>query len=96
MSFGVAKPTGALSKLTLRSTAPAAGHAHHATHVSTEAIALAAVGAAIVLACLAWGAARLFTFEPRWTLSFRHAFAEARFRVSATWAELSDWARLGR
>ncbi len=96
MSFRVSPATGILSELTPRSAALAAGHARHATHISTGAIVLAAIGAAIVLACLAWGAARLSTFEPRWTLSFRHAFAEARFRASATWAELSDWARLGR
>jgi hypothetical protein len=28
-------------------------------------------------------------------LSLRHAMAEAGFRASATWAEFSDWVRLG-
>jgi hypothetical protein len=91
MGSAVAEPTYAetLATLTLRSAS------HHATHVSGEAIALAAVGAAVVLACLAWALARTFAFEPRWTLSLRHAVAEAGFRASATWAEFSDWARLG-
>jgi hypothetical protein len=34
-------------------------------------------------------------FEPHWLLSLRHAMAEAGFRLSATWAEFSDWVRLG-
>ncbi|HTU79981.1 MAG TPA: hypothetical protein VMF09_14595 [Solirubrobacteraceae bacterium] len=91
----MAQPTTTLSTLTLRGT-PAATHAHHATHVSGEAIALAAVGAVILLVCLAWALARALAFEPRWTLSLRHALAEASFRTAATWAEFGDWARLGR
>jgi hypothetical protein len=69
---------------------------HQATHVSGAAVALAVIGALVVLACLAWAVSRLLTFEPRWLLSLRHAGAEAGFRASATWAEFSDWVRLGR
>jgi len=69
---------------------------HQAAHASGEAIALAVIGALVVLACLIWGVSRLLTFEPRWLLSLRHAGAEAGFRASATWAEFSDWLRLGR
>jgi hypothetical protein len=94
--LGMAEPTSTIAKLTLRSAAPSAAHAHQATHLSGETIALAALGALVVLACLAWALARSLAFEPRWTLSARHAIAEAGFRASATWAELSDWARLGR
>ncbi len=96
MSIAVAERTGTLSSLTLRSAPPAAAHAHQGTHLSGDAVALAAVGALVVLACLAWGLARMLAFEPHWTLSLRHAMAEASFRASATWAEFSDWARLGR
>ncbi|MGA2452692.1 MAG: hypothetical protein ABSG93_04165 [Solirubrobacteraceae bacterium] len=74
-------------------------HAQHLAHtggLSTGDIAIAAVAALVALLCLAWGVARLLTFEPHWTLSLRHALAEAGFRASATWAEFSDWARLGR
>jgi hypothetical protein len=63
---------------------------------SNAAIAIAALAALVALACLAWGVSRVLTFEPRWTLSLRHAMAEASFRASATWSEFSDWARLGR
>jgi hypothetical protein len=68
---------------------------HHPTHVSTEAIVLAAIAALAVLACAAWAFARSRAYEPQWMLSLSHAMAEAGFRVSATWAEFWDWARLG-
>jgi cobalamin biosynthesis Mg chelatase CobN len=64
--------------------------------VSTAAIALAAVAALLALACAAWAVARWQAYEPRWTVSLRHAMAEAGFRASATWAEFTDWVRLGR
>jgi hypothetical protein len=96
MSFGVIEPSNTISGLALRSVTLATASAHGATHVSHEAIALAAAGALVVLACLVWALARVVALEPRWTLSARHAIAEAGFRASATWAEFSDWVRLGR
>jgi hypothetical protein len=71
-------------------------HLTHAHGLSTLDIAIAAVAAIVALSCIVWALARMLTFEPRWTLSLRHAMAEAGFRASATWAEFSDWARLGR
>ncbi len=65
-------------------------------HVSTEAIVLAAIAALLLLACAAWAFARSRAYEPHWLVSLRHAMAEAGFRTSATWAEFTDWARLGR
>jgi hypothetical protein len=56
---------------------------------------IAAAGASLALACAAWGLARRRAVEPHWWLSFQHAMAEARYRASATWAEFTDWARLG-
>lgn len=73
-----------------------AQHLAHATHgLSTQGIVIAAAAALVALMVIVWAAARLLTFEPRWTLSMRHAMAEAGFRASAMWAEFSDWARLG-
>jgi hypothetical protein len=77
-------------------TQTAAQHLSHTGGLSTDAAAIAAVAAVVALLCVAWGVARVLTFEPHWTLSLRHALAEAGFRASATWAEFSDWARLGR
>ena len=96
MSFGMSEPANTISALTLRSIPLAAASGHHATRMSSEAIAIAAVGALVVLACLGWALARAAAFEPHWTLSARHAIAEAGFRASATLAEFSDWVRLGR
>ncbi len=75
---------------------PALQHAAHAGGLSTEGIVIAAVAALVALACLAWALTRMLAFEPHWTLSLRHAVAEAGFRASATWEEFGDWARLGR
>ncbi len=82
--------------LTLQGNSLTLAHPHQATHASSEAIAIAAIAALVVLACLGWGVARMLAFEPRWVASLRHATAEAGFRASATWAEFSDWIRLGR
>jgi hypothetical protein len=49
-----------------------------------------------VLLCLAWAIARAQAYEPHWARSLRHSLAEGGFRASATWAEFSDWARLGK
>ena len=70
--------------------------ARHTTSLSTGAIVIAVLAALLVVGCLAWAVARRRALEPRWTLSFRHAMAEAGFRASATWAEFTDWLRLGR
>jgi cobalamin biosynthesis Mg chelatase CobN len=63
--------------------------------ISTGAIVIAVLAALLILACGAWAVARHSAFEPYWLLSLRHAMAEAGFRVSATWAEFTDWLRLG-
>jgi hypothetical protein len=75
---------------------PLAHTAKHSESLSTAAIAAVIVAAVLVLACIAWALARRRAFEPHWLLSLRHAMAEAGFRLSATWAEFADWARLGR
>ncbi len=75
---------------------PVRAHASRPVHISTEAIVLAAIAALLLLACAIWAFARSRAYEPHWLLSLRHAMAEAGFRMSATWAEFSDWVRLGR
>ena len=64
--------------------------------LSTGAIVAAALAALLILLCLVWGAARWWAYEPRWSVSLRHSLAEASWRLSASWDEFSDWARLGR
>jgi hypothetical protein len=72
-----------------------AGSSQHSSTLSTGAIVAVIVAAVLVLACIAWALARRRAFEPHWLLSLRHAMAEAGFRASATWAEFTDWVRLG-
>jgi hypothetical protein len=86
--FALAAPAQALS-------ATAHGSSHGGK-LSTAAIVLAAVAALLVIGAAAWGVARVAAYKPRWTVSARHALAEAGFRASSTWAEFTDWVRLGR
>jgi hypothetical protein len=64
--------------------------------LSTGALVAAVVAALLIVACLVWAAARWWAYEPRWRVSLRHCIAEASWRLSGTWEEFSDWARLGR
>jgi hypothetical protein len=66
------------------------------SRLSTGALALAILAGLLALGCAVWVLARWLVFEPRWTLSLMHSLDEASFRASSTWAELADWARLGR
>jgi hypothetical protein len=76
------------------------GVAHKAapksTRLSTLALALAVLGALLALGCIVWVLSRWLALEPRWTISLMHSLREASYRGSATWAEFSDWARIGR
>jgi len=74
----------------------AARHTTHTTKLSTWALVAAALAALLIVVCLVWGAARWWAYEPRWTVSLRHALAEAGWRLSGTWEEFADWVRLGR
>jgi hypothetical protein len=67
----------------------------HATRLSTGALALAILAAVLALGCLVWVLGRWLALEPRWTVSLMHSLSEAGFRTSATWAEFTDWLRLG-
>ena len=99
-------PTSTVPSTTTPTTiAPAGGSttvvgvAHKAspshTRLSTGALALAVLGALLILGCLTWAIGRWLALEPRWTISFMHSLREASYRASATWAEFGDWARLG-
>jgi hypothetical protein len=63
--------------------------------LSAGALALAILGALLVLGCIVWALGRWLALEPRWTISLTHSLREAAYRASETWAEFSDWARLG-
>jgi hypothetical protein len=90
-----ATPLAGTRTTTITAAAPPAAR-KSATSTSTAAIVLAAIAALLALASLAWAIARWQAFEPHWVLSMRHATSEAGYRASATWAEFTDWVRLGR
>jgi hypothetical protein len=84
--------TSATSARTGAARAPKGG----GKRISTGAALGAVLAALLALGAAGWALARSRAYEPSWVLSLGHSLAEARFRVSATLAELSDWARLGR
>jgi hypothetical protein len=73
------------------------GHkpASKGTHLSAGALALAILGALLALGAIVWALARWLALEPRWTVSLMYSLREASSRASATWAEFTDWVRLG-
>jgi cobalamin biosynthesis Mg chelatase CobN len=96
----VTVPTTTPSGGATKTTTTVVGVAHKTspsnTRLSTGALALAILGALLALACIVWVLARWLALEPRWTISLMHSLREASYRGSATWAEFTDWARLGR
>lgn len=59
-------------------------------------VGLAALLAMALVAGLLWALARFGPWEPTWALRLRHATGEAGWRAGATWADFTDWLRLGR
>jgi hypothetical protein len=90
-----ATPLAGTRTTTVTAGAPPAAR-KSTTSTSAAAIVLAAIAALLALASLLWAVARWQAFEPHWILSMRHATSEAGYRASATWAEFTDWVRLGR
>jgi hypothetical protein len=59
-------------------------------------LALALLAGIFALGGLTIGLFRWRAWEPAWTNRFRHAAGEAGWRASSTWAEFTDFVRLGR
>jgi len=57
------------------------------------ALVLAALLIAVAIVLVLW---QLRGWDPRWLRRWRHATAEAGWRVSLGWAEFRDFVRLGR
>ena len=77
----------------LRDAAPATGSEASILRV---VIPLAIVLVLMAMAALWWSLTTWRGLEPRWLLGVRHAWSEAGYRASGTWAEFTDWVRLGR
>jgi len=59
-------------------------------------VLLAILAGLLALGALAFALVRWFAWEPTWSVRFRHAAGEAGWRASSTFAEFSDFVRLGR
>jgi hypothetical protein len=71
-------------------------HRRSSTKLSRGAIVAAVLAGLLVLLVAVWALVRWLAIEPAWARSLSYSLEEAGFRASATWAELLDWARLGR
>jgi hypothetical protein len=74
--------------------------ASHTTDIVPETpfpmLALAILLGVLALCTVSFGAVRWFAWEPRWAVRLRHAAGEAGWRASSTWADFTDYVRLGR
>jgi hypothetical protein len=84
------------SNSTFVNNTAAASHAAGASSAPAPVIALAIVLVLMAMAALWWSLTTWRGLEPRWLLGARHAWSEAGYRASGTWAEFTDWVRLGR
>ena len=57
---------------------------------------MAAIAAAFVVMALIGGVFRLGGWDPVWLTGWRHAWAEAGYRLGGTWSEFVDWLRPDR
>lgn len=64
--------------------------------VAWETIAIVALGALLLFVLLVLVLWRVRGWDPRWLQRWRHATAEAGWRLSLGWAEFRDFVRLGR
>ena len=69
---------------------------HHGGGTPVGVIIVAALAALLVLACVAWGAARWAGREPRWWSHARESLTEVGWHAQASWSDFADWLRLGR
>ena len=64
--------------------------------VAWETIAVAVLGALLLFVLIVLVLWRVRGWDPRWLQRWRHAMAEAGWRLSLGWAEFRDFVRIGR
>jgi hypothetical protein len=67
-----------------------------ATDAPFPMLLLAILAGLLALALATFGVVRWFAWEPAWAVRLRHAAGEAGWRASSTFAEFTDFVRLGR
>jgi hypothetical protein len=92
-----APATPAPAPATSTQAAPAAGQQGKGGHGDRAAlVALIVLGALVLLVALIWAVARWQGLEPPWWPRVRHSLQELGWRASNTWADFTDWVRIGR
>lgn len=92
-----AQPTAAPEIVAIRDAITvAAGTTDPATDAPFPVLALAILAGLFALSGLVVALARWRGWEPGWADDLRHAAGEAGWRASSTWAEFTDFVRLGR
>lgn len=83
---------------TSRPSAPLPASVTAATDAGVPApiLAMAAVGILLALVAGLGAFARSFGWDPQWAAAWRHAWAEASYRVGGGLEEFADWWRSGR
>ena len=76
--------------------APAADASGDSGGVAWETIAVIALGAVLLFVLIVLLLWRVRGWDPRWLQRWRHATAEAGWRLSLGWSEFRDFVRLGR
>lgn len=76
--------------------APAAEASGDSGGVAWETIAVIALGGLLLFVLIVLLLWRVRGWDPRWLQRWRHATAEAGWRLSLGWAEFRDFVRLGR
>jgi hypothetical protein len=91
-STGATGPTGAKTVVAVTDESTTGG-SNDDTGLLIGAIVLGAILLAALVMFLLW---RVRGWDPRWRRRWRHANAEAAWRLSLGWAEFRDFMRLGR
>lgn len=91
-----AQPTPAPAVAAGDPIAVAARTTDPATGAPFPVLALAILAGLFALSGLVVALARWRGWQPAWADDFRHAAGEAGWRASSTWAEFTDFVRLGR
>jgi hypothetical protein len=91
-----AQPIAAPAVTATDAIAAAARTTDPATDTPFPVLALALLAGLMALGGLLAGVVRWLAWEPDWAGRMRHAAGEASWRASSTWAEFSDFVRLGR
>lgn len=89
-------PAAAAADGAIRQAALAEPTSGRSDGLPAAVVGLGALAGFLAVLAIAWLIARALAWEPRSWPRVRHAWQEAGWRMSGTWADFTDWVRLGR